>query len=229
MQISIVIPTFNEEEVVAATLKKTIQNSSSYVKEIIISDGGSTDKTKELASQFADVRVVNSPVKRRSSQMNYGAKFAQGDVLFFLHADTIPPIDFDKKIIDEIKRGAQSGCFRLTFDWKHPMLNFYGWCTKFDLDAFRFGDQGLFISREIFRQLGGYREDHFLMEDNEIVRRVKKDYSFKIMADNVITSARKYKENGAVRLEFIFLLVYALYHLGISQKTLRNLHQELIN
>ena len=229
MQLSIIIPTFNEEDFIFSTLEKVIENSSLNVKEVIVCDGGSTDNTQEIANRFEKVNLVESSKKGRAVQMNYGASFASADLLFFLHADTVPPINFDAKIIEAINKGFQAGCFRLSFDWNHPMLNFYSWCTKFDIDAFRYGDQGLFISREIFQKIGGFKDDYFLMEDYEIIKRIKKQFSFKIMADKVITSARKYRENGPVRLEFIFLMIYALYHFGVSQKALRNLHKELIN
>ncbi|MDZ7716751.1 MAG: TIGR04283 family arsenosugar biosynthesis glycosyltransferase [Balneolaceae bacterium] len=228
MEISIIIPTFNEEGFILPTLKKIIENSSSKIKEIIISDGGSTDRTRKLVREFEMAKLVESPQKGRAAQMNYGASFAKGSILFFLHADTVPPIHFDKKIISEVEKGIDAGCFQLSFDWNHPFLKFYSWCTKFNVDAFRFGDQGLFISREIFQEIGGFHADYFLMEDHEIVRRIKKEYSFKIMAQKVITSARKYKKNGVVKLQLIFTLIYVFYHLKIPQEVLKNLYKELI-
>lgn len=228
MEISIIIPTYNEEGSIVSTLKKIIENSSSQVKEIIISDGSSTDRTRELVSQYEIVKLVESPKRARAAQMNYGASFAKGKILLFLHADTIPPIHFDEKIVCAVKNGSDAGCFQLSFDREHPLLKFYGWCTKFNVDAFRFGDQGLFISQHVFQEIGGFRSDFFLMEDHEIIGRIKKDYSFKIMAHKVITSARKYNRNGVVRLQLTFVLIYVLYHLKTSQKVLKNLYMELI-
>jgi hypothetical protein len=117
----------------------------------------------------------------------------------------------------------------LSFDNDHFLLNFYAWCTRFDIDAFRFGDQSLFITAELFKQVGGFREDHIVMEDQEIVKRIKKTAPFKVLPDEVTTSSRKYLANGVVRLQCVFTLIFMLYKAGVSQSKLVLIYKKLIH
>jgi len=229
MNISVIIPTYNEERFITKTVKKIIERTEQPVKEIIIVDGGSTDNTIRYAKPFPLVRIITSPRKGRAVQMNYGASKAKGELLYFLHADTIPPQNFDLQIKKEVTKGSPAGCYRLGFNRKHPMLNFYAWCTRFDIDAFRFGDQSLFLTKNVFEETGGFREDHLVMEDNDMVRRIKKNYSFTILPERVTTSARKYENNGFIWLQIIFLIIYTFYQAGVSQVTLQKIYRKLIN
>ncbi len=227
MKISIIIPVYNEEEFIAETIDQVIATSRNRVEEIIVVNGGSTDSTVQKVSETS-AQVVTSPKKGRAAQMNYGAFKAKGDILYFLHADSIPPAGFDLKILSEVEHGSSAGCFRLAFDRDHWLLNFYAWCTRFDVDLFRFGDQSLFIKKDLFWEIGGFREDHVVMEDQEIIKRIKKRDSFSILSERVITSARKYRENGMLRLQLIFTLIVILYKLGFSQQKLVSVYRKLV-
>lgn len=229
MKISIIIPTYNEEKTIAATIGALMQNSSqSAVSEIIIVDAGSEDKTAEKV-KATSARFLTSPQKGRAAQMNYGAKAAKSDILYFLHADTLPPENFAQKILESVRNGVEAGCFRLSFDEDHFLLKFYAWCTRFDIDAFRFGDQSLFVMKSIFDSLGGFREDHIVMEDQEMVKRIKGAASFRVLSDEVMTSARKYLENGVLKLQIIFTLIFMLYKAGVSQSKLVLIYKKLIH
>ncbi len=203
-------------------------NTADISCELILVDGGSTDNTACIARE-AGVRCVKSPRKGRAAQMNYGARLAAGRILYFLHADTIPPPDALRKIVTAEGKGASSGCYRLSFDEPSTLMRFYAWFTRFDLLPFRYGDQSLFVRSHLFQRLGGYREDHIVMEDNEFIRRLRQEGSFVVLADNVVTSARKYRENGFLRLQFIFTLIFILYYLGAGQGTLVSLYRRLIS
>lgn len=219
MEISVIIPALNEEVFIEETIRKVRQHSSpSRIKEIIVADGGSRDRTEVRAKQAGAV-VVQSP-RGRAVQMNEGAGHASGEILYFLHADSIPPPGFDRAILQTIQEGNNAGCFRLAFDTDHILLNFYAWFTRFDVNAFRFGDQSLFIGRKTFNKIGGFREDHIVMEDNEIIRRVKRNGSFRICRKKVITSARKYREVGVLKLQMIFTFIFSAYFLGVPQSQL---------
>lgn len=222
MKLSIIIPVYNEADIIAETVDEVKKRAGKSVLEIIIVDGGSSDATVEKA-ESTGAKVISSPKKGRAAQMNYGAEQAKGDILYFLHADSIPPVDFDRKITRAVSAGFKSGCFQLAFDKNHPLLDFYAWFTRFDIDAFRFGDQSLFILRNVFFTIKGFREDHIVMEDNEIVRRIKKKYSFTILDDAVETSARAYLEVGIIKMQIIFVMIFLLYFMGIKQETLANI------
>ena len=226
MKLSVIIPAYNEESEIAETIALVKKRGHNLVEEIIVVDGQSTDNT-EAEARLAGAKVVISPRKGRAAQMNVGAEQASAEILYFLHADTRPPEGFAESVCNAIEKGYQAGCFQLTFDEDHFLLDLYAWFTRFDVDAFRFGDQSLFVLRDVFFAIDGFREDHIVMEDNEIVRRIKDEYDFTIIEDAVETSARLYQEVGILKLQFIFVLIYTLYFCGVEQETLANIKGSL--
>ena len=171
-KISIVIPVLNEETTIGKLLIHLIENSSnSNISEIFVVDGGSIDKTKKVVSNIAssggersqkgvnstrpEIFLLNSS-KGRAKQMNIGAKKASGNILYFLHADSFPPKDFDKHIISEIEKENLAGCFKMKFDHPHWWLRLASWLTQFRWRACRGGDQSQFITKELFEELGHF-------------------------------------------------------------------------
>lgn len=225
--LSIIIPTFNEAENIAALINSLQKNNPDELIEIIITDGQSTDDTIVVATK-AGATVVVSPNKGRSSQMNYGASFAKADVLYFLHADSLPPTGYANKILNQIKNGYSIGCFRLKFDTANWFLKANAWFTRFDYNAFRFGDQSLFVLKDVFIKVRGFNEKLIVMEDQEIIHRLKKFGKFKVMPQAIITSARKYTVNGIYKMQGIFFLIYFLYKIGAPQNKLIALYRRFI-
>ena len=225
--ISIIIPTYNEEDQIAQTIAGIDKAKGKYDVEIIVSDGGSTDKTIVIATENGAI-VIKSDRKGRGAQMNTGASIATHSLLYFLHADSIPPNNFTTQIIEAHHNGAVSGCFRLAFDHSHWFLEMNAWFTRFDVNAIRFGDQSLFVTKQVFKKAGAFREDLLMMEDQEIIHRLKKHGSFKVMNDVVITSARKYLDNGVYRMQGIFYRIWAMYYLGYSQEQMLKVYRRSI-
>ena len=227
--ISIIIPTFNEQKHIGDLVRAIRQRESGegYIKQIIVADGGSQDDTIRVAEQ-AGATALKCGKKGRASQMNEGANHATGDILYFLHADTFPPQEFARDIVRAITRGAGAGCFRLAFDDDHPLLQFYGWCTRFKSTLVRFGDQSLFVKADVFRKIGGFDDSLVVMEDQKIVSDLKEVVPFALLERAVETSARTYKKNGVVRLQFIFFMIVILYYGGAKQDTLVHLYNSLI-
>ncbi len=224
---SIIIPTYNEADQIAQTISKTNAANGKHEAEIIVVDGGSTDDTISIAEQCG-ATVVTSERKGRAEQMNKGASVARHGILYFLHADSIPPNNFTTQILRAYKDGVKCGCFRLAFDYHHWFLKANAWFTRFDVNAVRFGDQSLFVAKEVFEKSGGFREDLLMMEDQEIIHRLKRSGRFKVLNDVVTTSARKYLDNGIYRMQAIFFRIWFLYYLQYPQEHLLKLHHRLI-
>ncbi|GAA4342013.1 TIGR04283 family arsenosugar biosynthesis glycosyltransferase [Flaviaesturariibacter amylovorans] len=226
--ITVIIPTYNEAGHIGATVRTVQQRDrAGLVRAIVVVDGGSTDATMELA-RAAGAEVLRSPRKGRAAQMNYGAAAAREEVLYFLHADTLPPPGFSEAIRDAVAAGAAAGCFLLSFDHPHWFLRANAWCTRFDVDAFRYGDQSLFVTRELFMRAGGFSEAHIVFEDYALIRKLKRLSPFRIIKKPVLTSARKYVENGPIRMQAIFYLMYFLYRSGTGQARLVRIYRRLI-
>jgi len=226
--ISTIIPTYNEAENIAETISKIHAANGEHIIEIIIVDGGSTDETVPIALRLNAITIV-SDKKGRAAQMNKGASVAKGDVLYFLHADSIPPKNFTGSILNAVNKKFYSGCFRLSFDYSHWFLKANCWFTRFNVNAVRFGDQSLFVTKDVFEKSGGFRKDLLIMEDQEIIYRLKELGKFKVLNGYVITSARKYLDNGLYRTQAIFFRVWAMYYLGYSQIEMLNVQKKLIS
>jgi rSAM/selenodomain-associated transferase 2 len=227
--VSIIIPTYNEAAGIGNLLRHLARagTATDLAVEIIVADGASTDATATLARQ-AGARVLACPRKGRAVQLNHGARQSTGDILYFLHADTLPPAGFLHDIRQAVAAGSGSGCYRLAFDTPHWFLQANAWFTRFNVEAVRFGDQSLFALRTVFERAGGYREDLIVLEDQEITSRLKQHGRFRILRGPVVTSARKYRENGIFRLQGVFCLLMLLYQLGVSQPRLLRVYRALI-
>jgi len=226
--ISVIIPAYNEEEHIKATIQRVWQyDTDNLVKEIIVVDGGSSDATVTIA-RSEGVRAVVSHKKGRAAQMNSGASIAREEILYFLHADTLPPKGFTYDMTTAINAGYSAGCYMLSFDYDHWFLKANCWFTRFDVDSIRFGDQSLFVTKEKFLEVEGFCEKHIVLEDQHIIRRLKKISIFKVLKKPVVTSARKYVENGIYKTQGIFFLIYFMYRLGFSQQKLVSTYRKLI-
>ena len=231
--ISVIIPVLNEAEIILFFLKYISENSSNQnISEIIVVDGESEDKTKELIDLYSkgslfNIRLITSE-KGRAKQMNTGALSAKGNILYFLHADSYPPKDFDILILSEIRKGNIAGCFRMKFDNNHPLLKFSQWFTQFNIKLFRGGDQSLFISSEVFEKTGGYNEQYFIYEDCEFINRLYDRHRFTIIPHYILTSARKYDQIGTWKLQFHFMMIHLKNGFGASADKLHQYYRKHI-
>jgi len=219
MKLSIIIPTINEASQIANLISYLQIHREHVIPEIIVVDGGSSDGTLTLAKRKG-VRVLRSLRRQRAHQMNLGAAAATGDVLYFLHADTLPPRNYLQTIGHAVRAGSQAGCFRLAFDWDHWFLRLQAWFTRYDWDGFHYGDQSLFILRTDFLSLGGFNESLDIMEDYQLVKRLKQCLDFTVLSTSVTTSARRYRQVGVYKLQMIYYLIFLMFRLGFTQRQL---------
>ena len=216
-QISIIIPILNE----AVTLDTFLGNLSRQQRkfEIILADGGSTDRTREVLDRFPGIRHVRSG-GGRGRQMNDGARQAQGEFLLFLHADTTLPANALLKIEEVLADSSvAAGSFSLEFDHPGRFFRILSIFARINHPFFTYGDQGLFLRASTFRKIGGFKEIP-VMEDVEIQERLRKIGTFIKLKEHVFTSARRYLRNGPLRQHLITTGVVLLYHLGISPQFL---------
>lgn len=217
MDLSIIIPTLNEEDNIGFLINYLQDNAGAGIKpQIIVADAGSQDQTKDIATK-SGAMVIDVAQKSRAVQMNYATSQSTADVLYFVHADTRPPINYGEDIIKSINEDHQAGCFTSIFDWNHPFLRF---CNAFSRLPFWFcrgGGQTLFVTSELFNQLEGFDEKMLLMEEYDFITRARQKTAFKIIRKNAITSARDYRINGAFRLQLIYSYIFFLYATGASQ------------
>lgn len=228
MKISVIIPTLNE----AANIKKLIKHLRMHggkdLHEIIVCDAGSSDKTIQEANN-SGATVVYSEIRGRAFQMNAGAKIATGDILYFVHADAIPPAEFVSEIQKAVSQNKKAGCFRFRFDSNRRLLAVNAYCTRFNGIFSGGGDQSLYIEKKLFDTLGGFDEKHVIMEDFDLVRRLRKNgHRLFIIPAELIVSARKYNSNGYLQVNFSNLLVFSLYKIGVQPTKLSILYKKLI-
>lgn len=227
-QISIIIPAFNEEESIASLVTHLWQHAQNRVADIIVVDGGSTDNTLAVA-RAAGAQAYRGPKKGRASQMNHGVTFAQGLILYFVHADSWPPASYVTDICEALAAGFPLGCYRFKFKSDKFMLRLNSYCTRFDRIMCRGGDQTLFVDRSIFAQLHGYQDDYVIMEEYDFILRARKKYRFKIIPKDVLVSARKYDHNGYLRVNLANLVVFLMYFAGCSQHQMLHTYKKMIH
>jgi rSAM/selenodomain-associated transferase 2 len=221
--LSIIIPTLNEERQIGRALEALLSLPS--VLEIIVVDGGSRDRTVELARAFSGVRVVEFGRANRAQQMNAGARNAQGEALLFLHADVCLPTEALAAVRQALAEATVvGGCFEFSFPAESSLaFRLYARGVNLRTRLFRTatGDQAIFVRRVVFNALGGYR-DMLLMEDIELFNALKRRGAVAILPQRVVVSPRRWQQRGLVRTG---LLMYALrlgHRLGISPTTLKS-------
>jgi rSAM/selenodomain-associated transferase 2 len=208
MNLSIIIPTLNEEKCIERTLRVLKERAADA--EVVVVDGESTDETAALASEY--VRVLSAK-RGRGGQLNAGVHATGGDILLFLHADTLP----DAGGIDELLAVTQDervvgGAFRMRFDNSHPLYKRIGaQVTRRSLRTRSYtGDQAIFTRRSIFDQLGGYKDWPF-MEDVDFSERMSKRGPVSLLASEVETSARRHRQWGVLKTQLMVMLIRVLY------------------
>lgn len=220
--ISIIIPTVNEEQTLPRTLTPLKLCSQC---EVLVVDGGSNDGTIAIANA-SGCRTISGP-RGRALQMNLGVEESKGELLLFLHADTLLPDHFLTQITRTLGIfNAAAGAFSLGFDNRRRSMAIISWGANLRSRLFSlpYGDQGLFTSRKNFLAVGGFPEME-IMEDFVFIRKMRRLGRIITLRDQVITSARRWENTGVLKTTFINQLIIAGYHLGIPPATLAGYYQ----
>jgi rSAM/selenodomain-associated transferase 2 len=228
MKISVIIPTFQEAENIAQLVTFLKTNGGNALEEVIVADAGSSDNTINQA-ESAGAKTVSVNKRSRAAQMNAGAHIAQGELLYFVHADVKLLTTFSEDILHAVKAGYTAGCYRYQFDSNSKILRANAYFTRFNRIMCRGGDQTLFITKQAFESLGGFNERFVIMEDYDLIERIQKTYRFYIIPKSIRVSARKYLTNSWFRVQVANLTIFILYFLKADPSRMARLYKRLLN
>jgi rSAM/selenodomain-associated transferase 2 len=214
--VSVVIPTLNEAESIAAAVDSALIAGS---VDVIVCDGGSTDETTRLASRAGAAKVVRS-LPGRGIQLNSGAVFAEKSFVLFLHADN----RLDASCLNQICQHPQAvwGAFRQRIDSPRPIFRVLEWgnAARVSLRRMPFGDQAIFVRRDVFKEQGGFEEIP-LMEDFELSRRLRRVARPLLLKGKVSISPRRWQRRGVIRQTIQNWSIQMSYALGTSAERLK--------
>lgn len=221
-KVSIIVPTFNEADNIVATLQP-LQSLRQQGHEIIIADGGSDDVTIKLARPLAD-HIIDS-AKGRARQMNSGAQQAGGDVLLFLHADTLLP----SRAVELIQQGLQTtswGRFDVQLTGRQPLLRIIELMMNWrsGITGIATGDQAIFIKRELFNNIGGYA-DIAIMEDIAISKTLRRHSRPACIKAKLTTSSRRWEQYGILKTVILMWRLRLAYFCGAKPEQLARLYR----
>ena len=217
-RLSIIVPVLNEAEGVVSFLK-ALQILRSRQVEIILVDGGSSDKTRVLAGPWVDQLFQVSA--SRAGQMNYGAERAKGEVLLFLHGDTFLPDGVLNKLDGFVDSTALWGRFDLKLSGMHPLFRiietFINWRSR--LSGIATGDQAMFVRRKVFSEMGGFPAIP-LMEDVAFSATLKKQSAPFCIDLPVVTDSRRWQRKGILKTVLFMWVLRLAFYLGVSPQRL---------
>jgi rSAM/selenodomain-associated transferase 2 len=223
--ISVIIPAFNEREGIRACIEHVLSERGDT--EVIVCDGGSTDGTPDVVREYGEKGVLLVKTQKgRGAQMNAGAAGAGGDILVFLHADTILEKGWHEAVTAALKdRKRSGGAFSLRigspgrqFRMIESLVN-----LRCRICKLPYGDQAIFMRRQTFIGVGGYR-DIPLMEDVDIVERLKAFGTIVMLDQKAVTAARRWEREGWLCTSARNQLIMLLYRLGTDPRRLARMY-----
>ncbi len=218
MRLSIIIPTLDEGAQALACVRHLAPLRAAG-HELILVDGGSRELAHDRLRPWVDRLLVCQPGRAR--QMNQGAQVARGDTFWFLHADTQVQAGMVEAIADALDGGPGWGRFDVRLNGRHPLLRLVERMMNLRSrwTGIATGDQGLFVQRELFQQLGGY-PDQELMEDIEFSARLKRLQPPHCLRQRILASSRRWERQGVFRTIVLMWGLRLAYRLGVSPRRL---------
>lgn len=228
MTLDIIIPVLNERQNLMELIPYLQDRITTVDTGIIVVDAAKSSDDTEQLCRNANVKYLKSKGSGRSIQMNNGAEASSADIFMFLHADVRPPDIFVHDILSIIYSGIDFGLFSYKFDIEHTLLKINSWTTNKRGFLTGGGDQCHFMTRKLFKELEGYNPNYLIMEDFDLFNRMKKaGYSWEIATNPATVSARKYKNNGYLKVQWINLITVLKFKMNFSQEKLLRTYSNL--
>ncbi len=223
MKISMIIPIYNESKTIESMMDQLDALPGDW--EILFADGGSRDDTlRKIGSRYT---ILPCP-KGRANQMNFAAKQASCDVIWFVHCDSLLPKEAHSQISRAIEDGSSWGCFHIGFDYNGP---FMGCNTYFSNRRARkgiaFGDQGIWVRKAVFEEMGGF-PDLPIMEDYEFSLRMQKQrLPITQLPGRIITSGRRYETRFPLITMWQMFYLRCLYRRGVDIQEIARRYKDI--
>ena len=223
MKITMILPVYNESHTIGKMLAQLDRIPGDW--EILFADGGSRDDTLE---QIGDRYIVLHAPKGRANQMNYAAARATGEVIWFVHCDSLIPPDAHAQISAAVEKGAKWGCFRIGFDYCSPFMVYNTYMSnRRARRGIPFGDQGIWIRKDIFETVGGF-PDLPIMEDYEFSRRMDgAGIPVCQLPGRIVTSGRRYKKRFPIITALQMVYLRHLYRSGVDIHEIARRYQDI--
>jgi len=222
--ISVLVPIYNEKEVLSE--RSAMFQNIAKVAELLFVDGGSTDKSEDIAARYG--RIITSE-KGRARQMNAGAREASGDILSFLHADNI----VSPETINSIEKAVREnevigGCLTQRNESERPVFRFIEWQgnNRARRTKIFYGDQGIFVRKDVFDQLGGF-PDVPIFEDVLFSQKLKQAGKTTVLPDKIRVSARRWEKRGIFKTTLMFNKLLIMFKLGHPLEKIKRLYEDL--
>jgi len=224
--ISFIVPVLNESQRINSFLRHLKEQTAEKKTEIIIVDGANDGGTIKAINDSDVIRLAGP--KGRAKQMNAGAAAARGRILLFLHADTKLPTTALTEILDTMKEKKYvAGAFEIDYESQSPLMSFIAWRSNLRCRITRipYGDQGIFIRRDYFEQIGGFRE-YDLLEDVDLMRRIKHEGGkIRILKSRLKVSPRRWQKEGFLYCMIRNHIIIILYFFGVHPDKLARLYK----
>ena len=235
IDISVVVPCLNEAHNLRALLRLLDEAAARFggSVEVIVVDGGSVDGTPEAvrsaSPKFLRCVRLAATLASRAQQMNAGAQTARGGTLYFVHADTRPPLSCLRDVALAVGAGAALGTFATEFEGGSRLLRFNAALTTFNVLATRGGDQSIFIETDAFRGLGGYDAEMAIMEEYDLMRRARRSGHVRVLLrGRTLVSDRKYAGRSWARVQVANVVAVAMWRLGRGTAAIASSYARLL-
>lgn len=226
--ISVIVPTYNEAATIKGLIKRLFLPKINKLEVIIVDASQSSDNISEKLKEFP-INFISSNHTCRSIQLNEGARSAKYDILYFVHADAIPPTDYATKICESIENEYDYGYFRFEFDSNNIFLKLNSYLSQFKGFYTGGGDQSFYIKKSLFESISGYNEELQLCEDFDLSDRLKKlKYKYEIINSKLMISSRKYDKANYFKVNLINFYILRQFRKGVPTEILRNKYRQLL-